>query len=266
MAADPGRPIVGAQDHRHGVPADHAPDAQLHLLVAGEARLLLGRDRVDVARRGQRRQADVVLARALEQRVEDELGPRAPLVLDDGVERLDPVRRLGRVAVGKLALEVAELVEHLDRHLTGVAVSADRRGSRHRAGPVLDHVGIRRAASPYPSAVADQSALGLGIDVGGTGVKAALVDLATGELVSTRVRVNTPQPSTPDAVAETIAARRRQQSPSEHAIPDGIPVGCGLPGVVKSGVVMTAANIDKGVDRRVGRRADRQRRSAGASW
>ncbi len=42
VASDAGRPIVRAQHHRHGVPADHAPDAPLHLLVTREARLLLG--------------------------------------------------------------------------------------------------------------------------------------------------------------------------------------------------------------------------------
>ena len=68
VATDARRAAVGAQDHRHGVPADHPPDAVLHLLVARELGLLLRRDRVDVARRGQRRQAEVELARALEQR------------------------------------------------------------------------------------------------------------------------------------------------------------------------------------------------------
>ena len=55
-------------------------------LVAREVRLLLGRDGVDVSRRGQWRQAKVVLARALQEPVEDELSPRATLSLDDGVE------------------------------------------------------------------------------------------------------------------------------------------------------------------------------------
>ena len=41
-----------------------------------------------------------------------------------------------------------------------------------------------------------------GIDVGGSGVKGALVDLETGEIIGERVRIDTPQPSTPDAVAE----------------------------------------------------------------
>jgi polyphosphate glucokinase len=94
----------------------------------------------------------------------------------------------------------------------------------------------------YPSAVAGR--YGLGIDVGGTGVKAAVVDLVTGELVSKRVRVNTPKPSTPEAVAATIRAvvdTVTQQYPLE---PDK-PVGCGMPCVVKGGKTLTAANIDK---------------------
>ena len=47
--------------------------------------------------------------------VEDELGPRAALVWHDGIERVDPVARLGRVAVGQLALEVPEVIEHRHR-------------------------------------------------------------------------------------------------------------------------------------------------------
>ena len=48
--------------------------------------------------------------------------------------------------------------------------------------------------------------LGLGIDFGGTGIKAALIDLGTGELVGSRVRVSTPRPSTPDAVGAAVAS------------------------------------------------------------
>jgi polyphosphate glucokinase len=86
----------------------------------------------------------------------------------------------------------------------------------------------------------------LGIDVGGTGVKAAIVDLASAELLSSRVREKTPQPSTPDAVIETIAsvvgrvlAERPATSGSQLAI------GCGLPGAIKHGYMKTAANLDK---------------------
>ena len=41
-----------------------------------------------------------------------------------------------------------------------------------------------------------------GIDIGGSGVKSALVDLETGEFVGERIRIETPKPATPDAVAE----------------------------------------------------------------
>ncbi|GAA5106987.1 polyphosphate--glucose phosphotransferase [Nocardia iowensis] len=77
-----------------------------------------------------------------------------------------------------------------------------------------------------------------GIDIGGSGVKGAAVDLATGELVHERIKMATPQPSTPQAVAETVAKLVAQ------ADWDG-PVGITLPSVVLDGVARTAANIDK---------------------
>src|SRR3972149_5780333 len=85
--------------------------------------------------------------------------------------------------------------------------------------------------------------LAIGIDVGGTGVKAAVVDLATGELRSPRVRRPTPQPPTPGAVIEVAAAVVNQLIADGHATPD-MPAGCGLPGVVKDGRLKTAANLD----------------------
>lgn len=87
--------------------------------------------------------------------------------------------------------------------------------------------------------------LALGIDVGGSGVKAALVDLDAGTLASKRVRISTPDPSTPDAVAKTIR-KVVATIAAERDVPGGVPVGCGVPGPVKNGVVMTAANIDQG--------------------
>ncbi len=87
------------------------------------------------------------------------------------------------------------------------------------------------------------SGLALGIDVGGTGVKAALVDVATAELVSPRVREKTPQPSTPEAVAQAIRSVVGRALEGRDVPPD-LPVGCGLPGVVKDGRLTTAANID----------------------
>ncbi|HEY1487726.1 MAG TPA: ROK family protein [Micromonosporaceae bacterium] len=79
----------------------------------------------------------------------------------------------------------------------------------------------------------------LGIDIGGTGIKGAPVNLGTGELVSERVRLLTPSPATPDAVAETVVELLGKIGV------DG-PVGLTLPAVVTDGTVRTAANIDKG--------------------
>ncbi|WP_280452556.1 polyphosphate--glucose phosphotransferase [Nocardia cyriacigeorgica] len=76
-----------------------------------------------------------------------------------------------------------------------------------------------------------------GIDIGGSGVKGAAVDLATGELVHQRIKIATPQPATPHAVAETVADLVAQ------AGWDG-PVGITLPCVVLDGVARSAANVD----------------------
>ena len=77
----------------------------------------------------------------------------------------------------------------------------------------------------------------MGIDVGGSGIKGGIVDLGTGELISDRFKLATPQPSKPNAVADTIAEIVRMASW------DG-PVGCTLPVVVQHGFVRTAANVD----------------------
>jgi len=85
----------------------------------------------------------------------------------------------------------------------------------------------------------------LGIDVGGTGVKAAMIDLATAELVTPRIREKTPQPSEPAAVIDTIASVVDKVL-AEHAPVKDIAVGCGLPGPIKHGRMKMAANLDKG--------------------
>ena len=92
---------------------------------------------------------------------------------------------------------------------------------------------------PLPASAA------LGIDVGGTGVKAAVVDATNGQLLSSRVRLKTPVPATPTAVAQTVRDVV-DQLVAERELPAELPVGCGLPGVVKGGRVLTVANIDQG--------------------
>lgn len=79
--------------------------------------------------------------------------------------------------------------------------------------------------------------LGFGVDIGGTGMKGAVVDLDTGELTSDRFRLDTPQPATPDAVADVLAEIVAQHQWSG-------PFGATIPGVVKKGIVYSAANID----------------------
>ena len=85
----------------------------------------------------------------------------------------------------------------------------------------------------------------LGIDVGGTGTKAAMIDLATAELVTTRFREKTPQPSEPAAVIEVIATIVERVL-DEYGPIDEVPIGCGLPGPIKFGAMKMAANLDKG--------------------
>jgi polyphosphate glucokinase len=79
---------------------------------------------------------------------------------------------------------------------------------------------------------------GFGIDVGGSGIKGGIVDLDTGQLIGDRIKLLTPQPATPTAVAKTIAE-----------VVNGFgwtgPLGVTYPGVVTHGVVQTAANVDK---------------------
>jgi polyphosphate glucokinase len=78
-----------------------------------------------------------------------------------------------------------------------------------------------------------------GIDFGGTGIKGAPVDLTAGEFASERVRFRTPEKSTPDNVAEVFVELLAQFPDCKG------PVGVTVPGVVRHGVVHSAANIDK---------------------
>jgi polyphosphate glucokinase len=84
----------------------------------------------------------------------------------------------------------------------------------------------------------DDMAIILGIDIGGTGIKAALVDTDAGRLVSDRHRIKTPDPSTPENVA---AAVKRLVAEFDYS---GT-VGCCFPAVVIDGKAKTAGNIDE---------------------
>jgi polyphosphate glucokinase len=79
--------------------------------------------------------------------------------------------------------------------------------------------------------------LGFGIDIGGSGIKGAAVDVGTGLLATERYKIATPQPSTPAAVAKAVA------EVVGHFGWQG-PLGCTFPAVVQHGVARTAANVD----------------------
>jgi polyphosphate glucokinase len=76
----------------------------------------------------------------------------------------------------------------------------------------------------------------LGVDIGGSGIKAAPVDIRTGELLAARIRIPTPSPSKPPAVAEVVADLIQRFGWTGS-------VGCGFPSVVQNGIVRTAANV-----------------------
>ncbi|AYF98975.1 polyphosphate--glucose phosphotransferase [Protaetiibacter intestinalis] len=94
------------------------------------------------------------------------------------------------------------------------------------------------------------STLAVGIDIGGTGIKGALVDVASGELAGDRVKVPTPEGGDPDAVLAAVAG----MVAGFGSEADGVPVGVCFPAIVRHGRTMSAANVSK---RWIGLEADR---------
>lgn len=81
--------------------------------------------------------------------------------------------------------------------------------------------------------------LAFGIDIGGSGVKGAPVDLAKGEFADDRLRIPTPQPATPDAVAATVG-----EIVDSFDLDKKVPIGITFPAVMLHGVAQSAANVD----------------------
>lgn len=79
----------------------------------------------------------------------------------------------------------------------------------------------------------------LGFDIGGTGIKAALVDVNAGKLVRDRIKFLTPEPSDPASVVQVV------KQLISHFKYKG-PIGCGFPAIIHHGVAKSAANIDEG--------------------
>ncbi len=79
----------------------------------------------------------------------------------------------------------------------------------------------------------------LGVDIGGTGIKAAPVDVTAGKLQAERIKIDTPRPATPEAVAGVVSQLVTSFQWSG-------PVGIAFPGVVMNGITRSAANVDAG--------------------
>ena len=81
----------------------------------------------------------------------------------------------------------------------------------------------------------------LGIDIGGTGIKGALVDVESGELTSERIKIATPEGGEPAAIAAAVV----ELAESLGTAAEGVPVGVCFPAVVRHGTTMSAANVSK---------------------
>lgn len=78
----------------------------------------------------------------------------------------------------------------------------------------------------------------LGIDVGGTGIKVNIVDIETGQPIGEKFKIKTPTPATPEAIIECLLTA------VENFNWKGKKIGIGFPAVIKSGISLTASNID----------------------
>ena len=142
----------------------------------------------------------------------------------------DPVAAAEQDAVASVDHDVTAAIADEAAALAEIHVEDDQDKAPAAVGEPVDP-GTRRVA--------------IGVDVGGSGIKAAAVDLDTGELIGLRHRVPTPVPSTPAAVVASIA-RMVKKIVAEVKIGPGAPVGVGFPAIVIDGVTRSAANVDAG--------------------
>ncbi len=78
----------------------------------------------------------------------------------------------------------------------------------------------------------------LGIDIGATGMKGAIVDVQSGQLITERIKLQTPHPATPEAMIDPFMDLIKMHEWEGK-------VGCGFPAIVKNGVALSASNIDE---------------------
>ena len=138
-------------------------------------------------------------------------------------------------AAARMSAEAAELAEQAAALAAEAAALADAEDESSEGGAGAD-------ASPIDPG---ERRIGIGVDVGGSGIKAAAVDLDTGQLISSRHRVPTPQPSTPAAVIASIG-RLVKKIAAEVKLGPAVAVGVGFPAVILDGVTKSAANVDPG--------------------
>jgi polyphosphate glucokinase len=143
------------------------------------------------------------------------------------------------------------------RQRTGTGLRADGMLSRMRVAKT--DAPPEYAVIPLPTARLTGRALGL--DIGGTGIKAAVVDLATGRLVTDRIRELTPRPATQRSVMD-IVARVVRTLEATGELPPTMPGGAGFPSVIRTGRAMTATHgdsswIDADVQEMLSERLDR---------
>ena len=81
----------------------------------------------------------------------------------------------------------------------------------------------------------------LGIDIGGTGIKGALVDTDSGELLTDRIKLPTPEGGAPDDIVATVVKLIAQLG----GVEDDVPLGVCFPAIVRNGRTMSAANVSK---------------------
>lgn len=98
---------------------------------------------------------------------------------------------------------------------------------------------IAHEYAEIPASAAVLKGHALGIDIGGTGIKAAVVDVETGHLVSERIREPTPQPPTPEAVLAVVGAVVEQLTAS-GVLTSEMSAGAGFPSAIRSGHALTA--------------------------
>ena len=110
------------------------------------------------------------------------------------------------------------------------------RMSERRPTPANEYASV-------PWAAAALTGRALGIDIGGTGIKAAVVDVESGQLVTDRIRESTPRPATPEAVLGVVVDVVRRLEVT-GMLTEGMPGGAGFPSVIRAGEAMTATNLD----------------------